>query len=139
MVRVSDLGNSADKFERRAAAAGQDYEQGVSEVSDSDWQSATQAAEGTWEQGVQEAVSEGRFGDGVANPNKSWQQASIQTGSGRFTQGASNAGQTWREQFQDFADALESLTLQPRGPRGSSANFERSRAVGEALHNERQS
>jgi len=64
--------------------------------------------------------------------------AALETGSTRFTQGASNAGDTWTSGFQDFADALESLSLQPRGARGSEANFQRSRAVGEALHNERQ-
>jgi len=55
-----------------------------------------------------------------------------------YTQSASQAGDQWTNGFEDFASALESLSLQPRGPRGSEANFQRSRAVGEALHNERQ-
>jgi len=137
MVQVADLNRSADKFERRASQAGQDYEAGVSDVSDSEQQQATLDAADTWEQGIQEAISEGRFQSGVNNPNKSWQEASLQTGSSRFTQGASQAGDTWQQGFQSFADTLESLNLQPRGARGSAANFERSRAVGEALHNAR--
>lgn len=138
MVNVADLSNSADKFERRAGQAGQDYESGVSGVSDSEQQSATLDATDTWEQGVQEAISEGRFETGVNNPNKSWQEAALSVGSSRFTQGASNAGDTWQTGFSDFADTLESLNLQPRGSRGSEANYQRSRAVGEALHNARQ-
>jgi hypothetical protein len=137
-VRVANLNDSADKFERRAGQAGQDYESGVSSVSDSEQQQATLDAADNWEQGVQDAISEGRFSSGVNNPNKSWQTAALETGSTRFTQGASNAGDTWTSGFQDFADTLESLSLQPRGARGSEANFQRSRAVGEALHNERQ-
>jgi len=138
MVQVSDLSTSAEKFERRASQAGQDYQTGVQSVSDSEQQSATLEAVDSWEQGIQEAISEGRFQDGVNNPNKSWQDASLEVGQSRFTQGASQAGDTWQSAFSPFADTLESLNLQPRGPRGSAANFERSRAVGEALHNARQ-
>jgi len=110
----------------------------VSETSDSEQQQATLDAADNWEQGVQKAINEGRFQSGVSNPNKSWQQAALQTGASRFTQGASQAGDTWQQGFSPFASTLESLSLQPRGPRGSAANFERSRAVGEALHNARQ-
>jgi len=138
MVSVPNLQDSAAKFERRAGQAGQDYESGVSEVSDQDQQNATIDAIDNWEQGVQDAINEGRFEAGVRNPNKSWQTAALETGSTRFTQGASNAGDTWTQGFQVYADTLESLSLQPRGARGSEANFQRSRAVGEALHNERQ-
>ena len=138
MVQVADLNTSAEKFERRAGAAGQDYESGVEEVSDSEQQSATLDAMDSWEQGVQEAISEGRFENGVRNPNKSWQDAALETGSSRFTQGAANAGGTWREGFSSYADTLEGLNLQPRGARGSEANFQRAREVGEALHNARE-
>lgn len=138
MVNVSDLGSSAEKFERRAANAGQDYQSGVQQVSDSEQQSATLDAADNWEQGINDAIAEGRFESGVQNPNKSWQTASLETGASRFTQGASQAGDTWQQGFSPFADTLEGLNLQPRGPRGSSANFERSRQVGEALHNARE-
>lgn len=137
MVSVNDLGDSADKFERRAGQAGQDYEAGVSAVSDSEQQSATLDAADTWEQGVQEAISNGTFSEGVNNPNKSWQEAALSVGSTRFTQGASQAGDTWQDAFGDFADTLESLNLQPRGARDSEANYQRSKAVGQALANER--
>jgi len=139
MVDVADLGDSADKFERRAGQAQQDYETGVEGVSDSEQQSATLDATDTWEQGVQEAISNGSFQAGVNNPNKSWQDAALETGASRFVQGASAAGDTWQESFSDFADTLEGLNLQPRGPRDSEANYQRSRAVGEALAAERQS
>jgi hypothetical protein len=139
MVDVADLNTSAEKFERRASQAGQDYETGVSNVSDSEQQSATLDAVDTWETAIQEAISNGSFQDGVQNPNKSWQEAALEVGSSRFTQGASQAGDTWSAAFSEFADVLEGLDLQPRGPRGSSANFERARRVGEALNNARES
>jgi len=138
MVQVANLDRSADKFERRASQAGQDYESGVSEVSDSEQQEATLNARDNWESGVQQALNEGRFESGVRNPNKSWQEAALERGSTRFTQGASQAGDTWRTGFSGFADTLEGLNLQPRGSRGSEANFQRAREVGEALHNARE-
>jgi len=139
MVDVPNLSNAADKFEQRASQAGPAYESGVGDVSDQEQQDATLDASGTWEQGIQEAIAEGRFEEGVQNPDASWQTKALQVGSTRFTQGVSNAGPSWQSGFSDFATTLESLTLQPRGARGSPANFERSRAVGEALHNERNS
>lgn len=137
MVQVSDLNRSASKFERRAGSAGQDYEDGVSSVSDSEQQQATLDAADSWEQGINDAIAEGRFQSGVQDPNKSWQAAALETGSSRFTQGASQAGDTWQNSFSEFADVLTSLNLQPRGARGSEANYQRSRAVGEALNNAR--
>lgn len=139
MVQVSDLNRSAEKFQRRASQAGQDFEDGVSGVSDSDQAQATLDARENWTQGVQDAISEGRFESGVQDSSKSWQEQTLEVGATRFTQGASAAGDTWRSEFQEYADTLESLSLQPRGPRGSEANFQRSRAVGEALNQQRDS
>jgi len=136
-VQVANISNSADKFERRASQAGQDYEDGVSAVSDSEQQSATLDAVDNWEQGVQSAINDGRFESGVQDPSSSWQGQALEVGSTRFTQGASNAGGTWADSFQEYADTLEALSLQPRGPRGSEGNYQRSRAVGEALNNQR--
>jgi hypothetical protein len=138
MVDVTDLNTAASKLERRGQNAGGDYETGVEGVSDSEQQQATLEAVDSWEQGIQEAISEGRFENGVNNPNKSWQRAALETGRSRFTEGIGNAGDTWQTGFQPFADTLETINLQPRGPRGSAANFERSREVGEALHNARE-
>jgi len=138
VVDVADITSSSEKFERRAGQAGQDYESGVSSVSDSEQQQATLEAADSWETGVQNAIQNGTFEDGVNNPTQSWQEAALEVGASRFTQSASQAGDQWRNGFSDFQDTLESLNLQPRGPRGSEANFQRSRAVGEALNNERQ-
>jgi hypothetical protein len=139
MVDVPNLSDSANKFETRASQAGPAYESGVGDVSDQEQQEATLNSADTWEQGVQEAIAEGRFSEGVQNPDASWQTRALEQGSTRFTQGVSNAGDSWQSGFSPFASTLESLTLQPRGARGSEANFQRSRAVGEALHNERNS
>lgn len=135
MVNVADLGSSADKFERRASQAGQDYAEGVESVSDSDQQSATLNSADAWEQGVQQAISNGSFSAGVNNPARSWQEAALSVGQQRFTQGASQAGDAWETGFGPIADTLESLDLQPRGARGSAENRERMNNIFDALSN----
>lgn len=137
MVDVKDLGSSAERFARRAQNAQGDYSEGVENVSDSEQAQATLDAASNWETGVQEAISEGRFAEGVNNPTRSWQETTLEVGPQRFAQGVQRSQQTWQDAFSDFADVLEGLNLQPRGSRGSAANYERSRAVGEALHNAR--
>jgi|AKVG01.1.fsa_nt_gi hypothetical protein len=137
MVNVTDLNTAASKLERRGSQAGQDFETGVQNVSDSEQQNATLESAASWETGVQEAIQEGRFETGVNNPSRSWQETTLEVGSSRFTQGVSQAGDVWQDSFQPFADTLQSLNLQPRGSRGAAANYERSRAVGEALHDAR--
>jgi len=135
MVDVANLSNSASKFESRASQAGGAYEDGVSEVSDSEQQQATLDATDAWADGVQEAIANGSFSAGVQSPTQSWQQQSLEVGRQRFTQGVQGAGDAWQSGFQPVADALESLQLQPRGAAGSSANRDRMNQVFDTLSN----
>jgi len=136
-VNVKDLNSSADKLERRGQQAQGDFEAGVENTTDSEQQEATLNSTQAWEQGIQDALNNGSFESGVRNTSKSWQAQTLENGARRFAEGVGNAGDTWQDSFEEFANELESLSLQPRGARGSAANFERSRAVGEALHNAR--
>jgi len=137
MVQVTNLNDAADKFERRGRNAQQDFVSGVENTSDQTQQQETLDAVDSWETGVQEAISEGRFSAGVQNPSRSWQTATLEVGPSRFSEGVSNSGDVWQSSFSPFADILEGLNLQPRGSRGAPSNYERSRAVGEALNNAR--
>jgi len=136
MVQVADLTASASKFERRASQAGQDFEDGVSAVSSQEQQQATLDATDAWATGVQEAINNGSFQAGVQSPAQDWQQRTLDVGRQRFTQGVQGSGDAWRDGFQPVADTLESLSLQPRGARGSGANRERMNAVFDALSNQ---
>ena len=137
MVDVANLSDSADKFERRASAAGQDYASGVESVSDSEQADATLEAADEWVTGVQESIQNGTFQSGVQNSPKSWQSQALEVGQTRFTESAGQAGDTWQSSFQPFANALEQLDIPLRGARGSSATFDRSREVGQRLNEAR--
>lgn len=133
MVSMPSSSDAAEKFARRGSAASQDYQQGVTNSSDSDWQSGAQNAAGNWEEGVQEAIANGAFASGVSNPNASWQQRSLELGASRFGPGITASQGKYESAVQPYFDGLEALTLTPRGPRGSSQNFQRSQEVGQRL------
>lgn len=134
MVNVPSTSDAAEKFSRRASAAGQDYQSGVENTSSQEQQEATLEAANRWETGVQDAIQNNAFSRGVSNSTKDWQTEALEVGASRFTQGASRAQGEYEESVQPFFDALESATLSPRGPRGSPENYDRSREVGQLLH-----
>lgn len=134
MVDVPSASDSAEKFSRRGSQATQDYEAGVQGSSDSDWQSGAESASGNWEQGVQDAIANQAFTRGVQNPAASWQQRSLEVGTSRFGPGVQAAQGKYEQSVQPYFDALEALSLSPRGARGSEQNYQRSQEVGRRLH-----
>lgn len=134
MVNVPSTSEAAEKFSRRASQAGQDYQSGVQNTSDSEQREAALEASSRWEGGVQDAIANGAYSRGVQNSTKSWQQEALEVGSSRFTQGAQRAEGEYRQSVEPFFNALESLELSARGPRGSPENYQRSQQVGERLH-----
>lgn len=138
MVDMPSTSDASEKFGRRGSQAGQDYEQGVSDSSDSDWQEGAVNGQDNWATGVQDAISNGSYETGVRNPNASWQQRSLELGSQRFGQGIQAATGKYETAVEPFFQALESLSLDPRGPRGSEQNFQRAQQVGRRLHELRQ-
>lgn len=123
----------SDKWVRRAAAASQDYRAGIARTTD--WAGPTAAAETVYIQAVVEAANAGRFGRGVAAAGTAkWKDRALAVGVPRFATGVAAAESVYRAAIAPVLDLLRSLELVQRGPRGSPENFDRSRAVGEALH-----
>lgn len=139
MVDVPSTSDAASKFARRGSQSGQDYETGVRNSSDSEWQQGAANAEDNWATGVQEAAANGAFARGVNNPSASWQERSLEIGSQRYGQGVQAAEGKYANAVGPYFDALEALSLEPRGPRGSAQNYNRSQAVGQRLHEVRSS
>lgn len=127
----------AQKWQQRASAATQDYRQGVMQPR-RQWAEATVAAADTYAQGVQEAISEGRFAQGVrASGNQYWQNRAAQIGSSRYADGVRSGVQNYTDGFAPYRQVIEQTELPPRGPRGSAENYDRSRQMGQALNEAR--
>lgn len=134
MVDVPSASDAAEKFGRRGSQASQDFQTGVENASDQDWSDGTLGATDNWSQGVQDAIANNAFENGVRNTGVSWQQRTLELGTQRFSQGVQASTGKYESAVQPFFDALEALSLSPRGPRGSEQNFQRSQAVGRRLH-----
>lgn len=132
-VKVKDATAAAQKFVTRAGAASQDYTQGVANSGNA-WQTNTAAAATSYEQGVQQAIANGRFQKGV-NPAAQAKLISrvASVGSTRFSTGVQAAGPSWQAGTQPYLQTIANLNLPPRGPKGSPQNTNRVTAVTEAL------
>lgn len=134
MPQVKSASDSAQKWATRAAAAGGDYKKGVANPKRS-WAQSTADAEEAYQQGVTEAASQGRFSKGVqAAGDGKWSRKAQTVGAARFGQGVQAAKGDYQAGFAPYAQVIESVTLPPRGPKGSPSNYQRTQAVGEALH-----
>jgi len=133
-IVTKDIGTIAAKWSQRAQAAGADYTAGVKAPS-KDWAQATAGAADSWSQGVQTAVSDGRFAKGVTSAGTAkWQQGAVNKGAQRYPQGVSQAQPAYQAGFGPMLQVISSLNLPPRSARGSPNNLLRVQAVDNALH-----
>lgn len=134
MPQVKPVSQAADKWTRNAGAAATDYKSGVQNPRKS-WAQATADAADAQAAGVQEAISDGRFERGVQNAgDEKWKKKAVNVGATRYGPGVAAAKADYERGFSPFASVIESVTLPPRGPAGDPRNYDRPRAIGEALH-----
>lgn len=132
-ISVKDLSASAQKFGTRAAAAQPEFAAGV-KGSGSKWQAATASSGENYEAGVQAAIGRKAFQKGVAASGGDYFAERASTiGARRFAEGVREGAGNWAEGFKPFGDALASVNLPPRGPKGDPRNMARATTVAEAL------
>lgn len=134
MPAIKSIGDIAEKWARVTPARSEDYKSGI-ESPKKDWEERTKAAEGAYKAGVTKAAAEGRFGRGVDRAGtEKWKARSLAVGVDRWGPGVSIAGPAYEKGFGPYRDVIERTTLPPRGPKGDPRNYERVKAIGEALH-----
>lgn len=136
-ITLKPITDIAAKWNRRASAAGPDYEAGI-RAPKTDWANATKAAESAFEAGIQNAVSRKAFGKGVAEAgSEKWSRKALAVGPSRFGPGLTAGLSDYQSGFTPYRDVLERISLPPRGMRGDPANIERVRAIATALHTQK--
>lgn len=134
MPAVKPLDRISAKWARVASVSQSEFEAGVREPR-KDWQKAAVDAESNYEQGVQRAIQNKRFGKGVAQAGtQKWQSRTLQVGPTRWAEGINVSTDAYERGFQPYRDVLERLQLPPRGPKGDPKNIQRVAAVAKALH-----
>jgi len=134
MVKTKDIATVVEKWQRKVSGAEADYRAGVENPKE-DWETATKAAESRYKEGVTRAANEGRFGRGVAKAGtEKWKKGATTKGPGRWSSGVSMAEDEYRAAMGDVLNTIEGVSLPPRGAAGDPRNYERVKAIGEALH-----
>lgn len=137
MVRIKSLAAISKKYGDVTPGRAPYYKTGV-EDSSVDWEGPAAASESAYEAGVQQAISDKRFGKGVREAgNSKWRRKAAGPGAERFGAGVRAAVDDFQSGFAPFHSAIERVTLSPRGPRGDPGNYKRSQEIGDALHAER--
>ena len=136
MLKVKSAENAAAKFVNRAAVAGPDYEAGVRGTTD--WEQKAVAGKDNYVAGLQASIARGSREKGIqAAGNAGWQTKAVQVGAQRFPTGVRAAQQDYKNKVSPYLETLRALDLPPKGPKGSPENYDRVRAVGEALHGQK--
>lgn len=133
MGAIKELGRASDKWVRRSSVAMPDYTAGI-ESPKRAWSEASKAGKTNWQTGVTAAAGRDAYAKGVEKAGDGkWQAMAKQKGPTRFAEGVTIAKDEWSKGFNPYHSAYGALKLPDRGPRGSVANYERSKAVGTAF------
>jgi len=135
MPAIRSITELAEKYKRVTPGRRTDYENGIAKPK-ADWASETQAAESAYAQGVQEAISAGRFGKGVSDKGTAgWQADTKQKGPERWATGIGYGSPKYATNFAPYADVIGRTVLPPKYAKGDPRNFDRVVTVATALHN----
>lgn len=137
MADIKDLGKIGEKFERVTPGRQADFIDGV-ENPRADWEDQTVKASKNFATGVQAAIADNRFENGVKKAGtEKWRKKTLQVGPGRWAEGVASAGPAYAAGFQPYHDVIKNLKLPPRGPTGSAQNLQRVAAINKALHDKK--
>src|SRR5690349_2223419 len=98
--------DAQDKFARRVAQSGPDYQKGVQNANN--WSANAQAAANRRNAGLQAAIADGRIDAGIARTgDQGWKNATLAKGVGNFTAAAPKAAQKYGQGYARLVGYLQ--------------------------------
>ena len=97
------------------------------------WQDGVNVSQDVWGMGVQQAIADQRYSQGVQGKASLYSTKASTIGAPRWGQGVAAAEPAYEQGVTRFFQVLSNLTLPPRGPTGSPQNLQRVQIVVEAL------
>lgn len=138
MAEIKPLSQISEKYGRVTPQRTQDYVEGVQNPK-TDWAQATQAAEARYQEGVQKAIQQKRFGKGVQKAGTAaWQERAVQVGPNRFAEGVAAGVNKYEQGFAPYAQTIQNTTLPPRFSKGDPRNIDRVKVMSEALRKKKE-
>lgn len=127
----------AKRWKDRASMSREAYQTGIQSPRQ-DWATATKAAKASWQQGIQDAIANGRFEKGITKAGSAKQQArALLVGADRFVEGVGVAEEAYSQGVAPYLQVLENIVLPPRFPKGDPRNLKRVEAVTKALRDKK--
>jgi len=134
MVKVKPVDVVVNKWKARASVATEDYKYGIQNPKQS-WQKAAESAFDAWSAGVQAAIADKSFVGGVRKAGDAkWSRKALEVGAARYAPGITAASADYSAAMGEVLKVIESVSLPPRGPRGSPQNYDRVKAIGDTLN-----
>lgn len=134
MPEIRALDQVADKWSSVTPMRADEYRKGVLDPR-KDWATEAIKAGATYSQAVIKAAQEGRYDGGVkAAGTAKWQKGASEKGPNRFSEGVMLGKDSYEEGFAPFHDVISRVELPAKGAKGDPANYNRVKAIGDALH-----
>lgn len=134
MPPVKPLSKISKKWTDRVSVSQGEYSDGVQNPR-RDWATEAEAAEERYKAGIQSSIQAGSRVKGIkrVGTNK-WQEKAIKKGPGRWQEGVSLGKDDYEAGFAPFREVIEKATLPPRYAAGDPRNYDRVKAIGQALN-----
>jgi hypothetical protein len=117
-----------DKYKRKMAASGPDYQAGVQNPS-RPWEDATIKGADRWNVGVQQAISQGSFASGVRGKGDKWTRKVTTVGVQRYSAAAEVAATEYGAVAQKIIDITSQVAGQVRAMDNSTDSAREQRAL----------
>lgn len=136
-IKVKDPTASATKYTNNTANAVAAYKAGVQSPKQSQSAAAIAAAP-VWQQAVQSTQALNAYKSGLNKAGDAgWMAGALNKGADRYPVGTRLAAPKWQANVQPYLQTIASFNLPPKGIRGAAQNWQRSQALGLALHNQK--
>lgn len=133
MAAIRSATDIARKWAEVTPGRAAQYEQGVRNPV-RDYAANAAAAAPAYAAGVQAAIQNNRFARGVQRAgNQKWQDRAAKLGPQRYGPGVQAAQSDYESGFAPYREAIQGVTLPPRGPRRAPQNLQRVNAIVAAL------
>jgi hypothetical protein len=137
MAEIRSLSLIKDKWARVTPQRTDDYRLGIQSPR-RDWAISARSQEPTWKAAITEAAAKGRFGAGIDKAGtKKWQARALAKGPTRFAEGVMVGAEDYIEGYKPYHEEIARVEMPPRMPIGDPRNYERSKAIGIALHSKK--
>lgn len=136
-IKVKDVAASGTKYVTNTGNAVPAYKAGIQSPKQSQ-SAAAIAAIPVWQQAVASTAAAAAMRSGLTKAgDAAWAAGALNKGANRYPEGTRLAAPKWQTNVQPYLQTIASFNLPPKGIRGAAQNWQRSQALGLALHNQK--